>query len=172
MAEVPQKVGHPVHVLPQEYIAGGFVMGELLAMEETLKVLEKGEGPEYDVLVATYPRSGQCCLNFGIRLLTMDVLPGTARLVEICWLLMNDIDLKKAKEIPQGGRHVFLDLCDPTFKSVFGKPLPPGNFPLAKTHLPVHMMEKHVQRPTKIIVSMRNPKQGQPAWSACIISTT
>ena len=57
MAE--QKVGHPTHTLPQEYIVGGIVMGEELAMEETQKVLAEGKGPEYDVLISTYPRSGE-----------------------------------------------------------------------------------------------------------------
>ncbi|ELT92964.1 hypothetical protein CAPTEDRAFT_204539 [Capitella teleta] len=133
-------VGHPIHTIPQEYVVGGFIMGEQLAMEETQKVLQRGEGPEYEVLVATFPRSG------------------TARIVEIAWLLMNDINVKKAKEVPQGGRHLFLDLCDPTFKTVFGKPLPSVDYPLAKTHLPYHMMEKHAKRDTKIIVGFRNPK--------------
>ncbi|ELU18414.1 hypothetical protein CAPTEDRAFT_181778 [Capitella teleta] len=138
MAEM--KVGHPVHTLPGEYSAGRFIMGEKLGPQATVKALQRGEGPEYDVLIATHPRSG------------------TARIVEIAWLLMNDIDVKKAKEVAQGGRHLFLDLCDPTFKSIFGKPLPPVKIPLAKTHLPVEAMEKHVKRNTKIIVGFRNPK--------------
>jgi hypothetical protein len=140
MAE--QKVGHPTHTLPQEYIIGNIVMGEDLAMEGTQKVLAEGKGPEYDVLISTYPRSG------------------TARIVEIAWLLMNNVDVKKAKEVSQGARHIFLDLCDPTFTTVFSgsKVLPKEKFPLAKTHLPFHLMKEHVKRPTKIIVGFRNPK--------------
>ncbi|ELT96400.1 hypothetical protein CAPTEDRAFT_18003, partial [Capitella teleta] len=138
MAEM--KVGHPVHTLPGEYVVDSYIMGERLGPQATVRALQKGEGPEYDVLVATYPRSG------------------TARVVEIAWLLMNNIDVQKAKDVPQGGRHMFLDLCAPDFKSIFGKPLPSGKIPLAKTHLPYHTMEKHAKRDTKIIVGFRNPK--------------
>eukprot|EP00914_Ancora_sagittata_P033363 GHVO01067238.1.p1 GENE.GHVO01067238.1~~GHVO01067238.1.p1 ORF type:complete len:298 (-),score=33.37 GHVO01067238.1:101-994(-) len=128
--------------IPRQYTIEGFTLGEDLAPVETLKTLKKGEGPQYEVLVATYPRSG------------------TARLVEIAWLLMNDIDVEKARVIDQGGRHVYLDMCAPDFKSCFeGKlKLPTDAHALAKTHLPYHMMEKHTQRDTKIIVGLRNPK--------------
>ncbi|ELT95125.1 hypothetical protein CAPTEDRAFT_176161 [Capitella teleta] len=91
-------------------------------------------------MVSTYPRSG------------------TARLLEISWLLMNDIDVDKAKETPQGARFLFMDLCSVDFKTCLGAPVPPGNIPLAKTHLPYHILEEHAKRDTKIIVGFRNPK--------------
>ncbi|ELU13128.1 hypothetical protein CAPTEDRAFT_4099 [Capitella teleta] len=83
-----------------------------------------------------------------------------ARILEITWLLMNDVNVKKANEIDQTKRHLFLDACDPDFKTAFhgSAKLPPGGAPLAKTHFPQHMMEEHTKRDTKIIVGMRNPK--------------
>ncbi|ELT92660.1 hypothetical protein CAPTEDRAFT_5186 [Capitella teleta] len=85
---------------------------------------------------------------------------GTARIVEIAWLLMNDIDVEKANNVYQTKRHIYLDMCDPDFKSVFQGTvkLPPGGAALAKTHFPQHLMQEHTKRDTKIIVGMRNPK--------------
>lgn len=54
------QVGHSVHTMPGEFIIGGFPMAELQSPRETLEKLRDGQGPEYEVLVATYPRSGQC----------------------------------------------------------------------------------------------------------------
>lgn len=57
------QVGHPVHTMPGEFIIGGFPMAEVQSPKETLEKLRDGEGPEYEILVATYPRSGQCSFN-------------------------------------------------------------------------------------------------------------
>ena len=72
---------------------------------------------------------------------------------------MNNADVETAKNIDQTGRHLFLDLCDPTFKTCYcGKPQTSGH-KLAKSHLPFHFLEKHVaQKNKKFIVGMRNPK--------------
>ncbi|ELT87177.1 hypothetical protein CAPTEDRAFT_159887 [Capitella teleta] len=134
------KAGHPVHTIPDEYSIGGFIMGKMMGPQETVELLQKGEGPHYDVLVSTYPRSG------------------TAMIVEIAWLLMNDLNVEKAKAVSQVDRNLFLDLCSPDFKSVFGRPLHSDNFSLARSHLPYHMLEEHAKRETKIIVGYRNPK--------------
>ncbi|ELU16720.1 hypothetical protein CAPTEDRAFT_113662, partial [Capitella teleta] len=85
---------------------------------------------------------------------------GTSRLIEIAWLLTNNIDLRGAKEIAQSARHLFLEFCDPSFKKCYGAECtpPPGGFNVAKTHLPYHMMKEHANRDTKIIVGFRNPK--------------
>ncbi|ELT96088.1 hypothetical protein CAPTEDRAFT_107487 [Capitella teleta] len=95
-----------------------------------------------------------------VHLLFDNHCSGTARILEIAWLLMNDIDVKKAEEVNQRKRHIYLDMCDPDFKSSFmgSIKLPPGGAALAKTHLPQHMMQEHTKRDTKIIVGMRNPK--------------
>ncbi|ELU06574.1 hypothetical protein CAPTEDRAFT_213021 [Capitella teleta] len=135
-------VGHRSHTLPKEYSVGGVVLSEGFAMPATLQALQRGDGPEYEILVTTYPRSG------------------TSRLVEIAWLLTNNIDVTGAKEIEQSARHLFLEFCDPSFEKCYGAEFtpPPGGFNVAKTHLPYHMMKEHANRDTKIIVGFRNPK--------------
>ena len=67
------QAGHPVHTLPKEYVEDGVVLGELFVEKETLKMLREGniKGLEYDVLVATYPRSGWSFPIFALDTLEM-----------------------------------------------------------------------------------------------------
>ena len=49
----------PRHRMPDEYIIDGFPMAEKHSPKKTLEKIREGEGPEYEVMVISYPRSGE-----------------------------------------------------------------------------------------------------------------
>ena len=48
----------PEAYLPEEFIYEGLTMTEKQTPKATLERIKDGEGPDYEALVATYPRTG------------------------------------------------------------------------------------------------------------------
>jgi hypothetical protein len=74
-------------------------------------------------------------------------------------MLMNKSKLEGVKAMQQEKRMLFLDTCDPSFKTHFcGQPLPRLS-KLAKSHLLFPQLEKNIaQRRAKVVVGLHNPK--------------
>ena len=95
-------------------------------------------------------------------ILILRTFAGTARLVEIVWLIQNNCDVQKVKAIPSTQRHLYMEACDPTYQKMVirDKPLPPPEGQkIVKSHLPYEMLAKHVARSgVKVVMGLRNPK--------------
>ena len=78
---------------------------------------------------------------------------GTAKLIEVCWLLLNDSDFEKARTVNSTDRQIFLETHGhPSLKSDIEPPI------VAKTHVHYPAAKKLVESNRKIIVGIRNPK--------------
>ena len=78
---------------------------------------------------------------------------GTAKLIEVCWLLLNDSDFEKARTVDSMDRHLFLETLDnPLIKSEIEPPI------VAKTHVHFPAAKKLVESNRKVILGLRNPK--------------
>ena len=49
----------PKHRMPEEFMIDGIPMAEIQTPRETLEKIKEGEGPDYEVMVVSYPRSGE-----------------------------------------------------------------------------------------------------------------
>jgi hypothetical protein len=49
---------HPLHQLPGEYKYGDILLCSAIP-KETVDELSQGKGPDYDVLLVTFPRTGE-----------------------------------------------------------------------------------------------------------------
>jgi len=135
--------GPPKHKPPMTYEYEGMFLFDIFNPKKTVEMLAQGQGPEFEVLVATHPRSG------------------TARLLEIVWLILHDLDFETSRTTPITQRQAFLEACDPTFTTQHGPKATPIPKPLrvAKSHFRYDLMKKQVDRPgVKVIVGLRNPK--------------
>ncbi|ELU18467.1 hypothetical protein CAPTEDRAFT_205528 [Capitella teleta] len=47
------------HSIPKEYDIDGVIFGEFISQKKTQQILQQGGGPQYEVLVATYPRAAE-----------------------------------------------------------------------------------------------------------------
>ena len=85
----------------------------------------------------------------------MVLLTGTARLVEIVWLIMYDPDIQQAKDIQLKSRFIFLEKSSSLKTAHEDSEV---DHKMGKTHLPYNILSKHVENGTKLVVGLRNPK--------------
>ena len=87
---------------------------------------------------------------------------GTARLLEIVWLLSHNCDFEAADTTWLNKRTMFLDLLPPDFELEKDRPLLVESSPIVgKTHFPYSILKKLLaskKECRKIVVGFRNPK--------------
>ena len=81
---------------------------------------------------------------------------GTARLLEICWLLLHDCDTEQAKAQSNMTRYLFMELMNSDkFKDAYKTMGPPI---VTKTHVGLSAAKAIADSGLKIILGIRNPK--------------
>ena len=90
----------------------------------------------------------------------MCLISGTARLLEIVWLLTHDCDFRAADGMDQAFRHIFLEHMPPDFSlETHGQGLLNSPPVIAKTHFTRSFLNNIPNlAEKKIIVGLRNPK--------------
>jgi len=119
--------------IPGAFIKDGILYPGFPFSSEGIQQIREGQCEDFGVLAATFPRSG------------------TALLIEICWLLLHDLDTEKAGKIESSKRHVYMECKMPNLPD----PEPPL---VGKTHLSFDNVKEIVEKGHKIVFGIRNPK--------------